>query len=447
MLQHIYEPAAYDASSLKGCFWPDTTSCAPDFPAQEGAEQTEFAVIGAGFTGLSAALHLARSGARVTVLDMHQPGWGASGRNGGFCCLGGAKASAASLIRRFGEADLRRFRQAEISAIDLVRSLIESHDLSVDAHSQGGELLLAHHPSAMAQMRAEAAGPHEYAAPSQIVEREDLRARGMWAEGCYGGAILPLGFALNPRKYVLGLADAAGKAGVTIHADSPVQEISRDGTGYLLTTPRGQLRARHLLLATNGYSSENLPDWMRARYLPVQSSVLVTRPLTGDEIAAQGWSTDFMAYDSRQLLHYFRLMPDRRFLFGMRGGIAWRHAAHERIRRLIRRDFRTMFPAWADVETPWFWSGLANLTRNLTPYVGRVGDWPNAHAAFGYHGNGVAMGTWCGAQMARLALGQPTELPDALRAAPRRFELGAARRLALRGAYIWYWLREGSVRG
>ncbi|TMV76717.1 FAD-binding oxidoreductase, partial [Thioclava sp. BHET1] len=254
----------------------------------------------------------------------------------------------------------------------------------------------------------------------------------------HGGVVTPLGFALNPRKYALGIAHAALDLGVRIHGNSAVQEIRREGEDYILRTATGQLRARHLILATNGYSSDNLPDWMRARFLPVQSSIAVTRELTEEEIAAQGWSTDLMSYDTRHLLHYFRLMPNRRFLFGMRGGLTWTPAAQAEILRELRADLARMFPAWADVELPYYWSGLANLARDLVPFVGKIGDWPRAHAGFAWHGNGVAMASWAGDQLARLALGQPHQLPDFYQAPRKRFELGRFRRQALRLAYHFY---------
>ncbi len=198
-----------------------------------------------------------------------------------------------------------------------------------------------------------------------------------------------------------------------------------------------------MILATNGYSSEDLPDWLRARYLPAQSRVLVTRPLTLTERKAQGWTSDLMAYDSRTLLHYFRLMPDGRFLFGMRGGIRADAPSQERMQRLIRRDFERMFPAWAHVETPHAWSGLVCLARGLTPYAGPLDDWDNAWAGLAYHGNGVAMGTFTGAVLADLALGRtPPLFPAAMQGPLSRFPLGRFRRALLGAAYAWYGLRD-----
>ena len=441
-LRRIYEPAAYAAGSLDGCWWTQTTPEAPDYPALQGEARCDFAVIGAGYAGLNAALALAEAGADTVVIDEHAPGWGASGRNGGFCCLGGAKADGATIARRHGTEELARHRATEKAAIAHVEGLTQRFGIEVDRHSRG-EVQIAHSARSFKGMQADVETLRAaYGVDAELIEARDLAAQGLQVSGLSGpmhGALwIDLGFALNPRKYALGLAHAAGAAGVRIHAHSPALSITPEGQDYLITTPQGRLRARHILLTTNGYSADNLPRWMSARYLPLQSSVIVTRPLSDAEIAAQGWSSDTMAYDSRHLLHYFRLMPDRRMLFGMRGALRWTPDAHTRIRTELRRHFDAMFPAWAAVETPHFWSGLVAMSRALTPYVGPLGDWPRAHAAFAWHGNGVAMGSYAGAQLAARALGRPTTLPQFYAAPPRRFELGPARRVMLGAAYAGY---------
>ncbi|WP_172327706.1 FAD-binding oxidoreductase [Mangrovicoccus sp. HB161399] len=441
MSQIPYESAAYEASSVEGCYWT-ATCAAPDCPPLEGEAQAEAVVVGAGYTGLSAALHLARAGMDVAVLDRHGPGWGASGRNGGFACIGGSKLDRGQMVRAYGAEARAEWVRAEREAIGTVERLAGELGIGIDRHSDG-EAMLAHSARAMADIRADA-GPAgaEYGVRAEVLEPESLAERGLSAAGMHGGLRLPVGFGLNPRKYVTGLARGCLAAGVRIHGNSAVARIVREGGAYLIQTPSGRLRARRLVLATNGYASDDLPDWMRARFLPVQSSVLVTRPITAEERQAQGWTSDLMAYDSRHLLHYFRMLPEGRFLFGMRGGIRWTPAAHRKIRAQMRADFEAMFPAWTSVETPFFWSGLANLTRRLVPHVGPVGDWPDSVVAFGYHGNGVAMASWSGLQAAKLLLGEAHGLPGFVMAAPKRFELGRARRLALAGAYVWYGLLD-----
>lgn len=197
------------------------------------------------------------------------------------------------------------------------------------------------------------------------------------------------------------------QAGARIFQKSPATDVVRNSGRYRITTPAGTLRAENVLIATNGYSSENIPEWMAARYLPTQSSVLVTRPLTQEVQQAQSWTTAQMAYDTRDLLHYFRLMPDGRFLFGMRGGLMSSARAEIAAQRRTRQDFERMFPAWALVPSPHSWSGMVCLARNRVPFVGPIREQPGMFAGFAYHGNGVAMGSYAGRLLADLALNRP----------------------------------------
>ncbi|WP_121633228.1 NAD(P)/FAD-dependent oxidoreductase [Tropicibacter alexandrii] len=422
-MKRIYEDAAYAADP--GAYWSDTRP-AQDWPRLSDDLSVDVAVIGGGFTGLNAALALAEQGVRVAVFEAERPGWGASGRNGGFCCLGGAKLSDAALRRRYGADDAGLWHDAQVAAVDHVSALLDRHAIDADTHSEG-EVMLAHSPRALRRMRA---GPGE-----RMLSRRDLAEQGMGGTW-HGGLWSPVGFALNPQKYHDGLARAAIQAGAQLFARSPVTGLHRDGA-WTLQVGAQSVRADTVILATNGYSSEDLPDWLSARYLPVQSSVIVTRPLTAQEQQAQGWWSHQMAYDSRFLLHYFRLMPDGRFLFGMRGGLDASARARQAIKAEIRRDFARLFPAWADVKITHDWDGLVCLMRGLVPFVGQVPGHAGLYAAMGFHGNGVAMGSYAGAHVAAQITGRASgPAPAFLRKPPARFPLGRFRRVLLRPAYM-----------
>ncbi|MCB2110281.1 MAG: FAD-binding oxidoreductase [Defluviimonas sp.] len=442
-MKRIYDAFAYGDGPVAGCYWDTTIARPAAEPAPAGETRVEVAIIGAGFTGLSAALHLARdAGAEVAVLDARRIGWGASGRNGGFASLGGAKASDAQLLRRYGAAALADWHRAQMASADCVAGLVDRYGLEVDAHSHEGETCVAHRPAELAAFRAEAPDLDRfYGVKTRVLTGAEMAAEGMAGPEVHGGLKLPVGFALNPLKYVLGLAAAARAAGARIWEQAPVTAIAQADGAHVLTHPGGRIVARKLILATNGYSSDDLPPWMAGRYLPALSAILVTRPLTAEEIAAQGWSSTGMAYDSRKLLHYFRLMPNGRFLFGGRGGTRADAGALAERQRILRADFERMFPAWAGVETPHFWSGFVCLTRDLVPYVGPLGDLGNAWAGFAWHGNGVLMGSYAGALLAGLATGRGG-VPRIMAGPARGFPLAPARRLVLPAAYAWYHWRD-----
>ncbi len=442
-LRRIWEDTAYGDAPIAQCWYAQSVPL-ETWPRLETDAQADVAVIGAGFTGLNAALHLAEAGLGVAVLEARQPFWGASGRNGGFCCLGGAKVGFRRMAQLFGETEARGWARAERAAVEHVGALIHRLGLEVDRHSDG-ETRLAHRPRDFVGMRANADEIRTlYGVEPVLIPREELAQAGM--SGRFHGALTtPIGFALNPREYAAGLARAARTAGAAIHGQSAVTSITpARGGGWRLATARGSITARRFIVATNGYGSENVPPWMAARYLPAQSSIIVTRPLTPAERAAQGWTSHQMCYDTRHLLHYFRLMPDGRMLFGMRGGLRHTPATEAAIRRRLRADFEAMFPAWKHVETPHYWSGLVCLSRDFMPYAGPIPEMPGGFAAFAWHGNGISMGSYSGRLLADLVQERIPDLPypAPLRHVPRRFPFGRFRRLLMRPAYLGYMIAD-----
>lgn len=435
-MTRVFSDYAYGTGPRDGCWW-DETIPAPDWPVLRGELRADVGIIGGGFTGMSAALHLAEQGVSVALMEAQTPGFGASGRNGGFCCLGGGRMGDAELTRTYGAEGRRAFRDAEYAAVDLAAGLIARFGIDADTHSDG-ETLLANRASDMADLRAQADKMHEtYGVEARVTERADLASAGFG--GAFHGAMtIPVGFALNPRKYLFGLASVATGLGAQLFQNSQVNRITPANGGYRLDTAQGVVICDQVIIATNGYSSEDIPDWLCGRYMPTQSNVMVTRPLTQGELEAQGWTSDQMSYDNRILLHYFRLMPDRRFLFGLRGGLFASPRSEAAARARNRRDFDRMFPEWAKVEAPFAWSGMVCLSRNRVPYIGPVPGRPGMFAGLAYHGNGVAMASWSGAQLARQVLvpGAIETLPAPMRRPMAKFPLGRMRRALMPPIYL-----------
>ena len=403
-------------------------------------ERCDVAIIGAGYTGLSAALELAENGVDVRVLEAGHVGWGASGRNGGFACIGSHKLPYPDMIKAYGLAATQAYYAAMRESVALVRDNLTR--FSIDAWASGdGEVTLAHLPSRVQDLRHEQDFMRRtFGEEMEFLPKEELTARGLDGPGFHAGLKAHVGFGIHPLNYVRGLARAAVNAGAKIHAQSRLIRWEETADGHRLHTGDAMLTAKQVIIATNGYTDEHVEAQLAGRLMPALSSVIVTRPLTEEERRAQGWTSSLMAFDSRTLLHYFRLLPNGRFLFGGRGGTDASDAGGERFRAVLTNAFHVLFPAWRDVDITHYWRGFVCLSFDRVPYIGALDENNTVWTAIAYHGNGVAMGSWSGRAVARLAVKKTAreELPPVLTRRLSRFPLPAFRPLYLKGAYLWY---------
>ncbi|NJM28994.1 MAG: FAD-binding oxidoreductase [Rhizobiales bacterium] len=409
-------------------------------PLLSGNAQCDVAIIGGGYTGLSAALELASSGMDVRILEAAEPGWGASGRNGGFACIGSHKRSYASMISIYGIDGTRAFYRAMKESVGLVHDLCTEHQ--IDAKIAGkGEITLAHLPNRLEEFRAEQKFLREtFGDETELLTPAELKLYGLWGPEFHGGLLGRTGFGIHPLRYVRGLATAAAKAGVTIHSRSRLMRWEESSNGHVLSTANGTLRAKRVLVATNGYTPEDISNRHAGRLMPALSNIIVTRPLSDAELQAQCWTSHVMAYDSRNLLHYFRLLPDKRFLFGGRGGTDASNAGAGPMRQKLTATFHRLFPAWSNAEITHFWRGFVCLAYDLVPYIGPLDEKKTVWTALAYHGNGVAMGTWSGRAVAQLMTDRKkaADMPNVITRRLANFPLPAFRPHYLKGAYLWF---------
>jgi glycine/D-amino acid oxidase-like deaminating enzyme len=437
----ITHPATADFSQPIDSYWeasadPLAIQAAP----LTTSEHCDVAVVGAGITGLSAALTLAEQGINVRVLEAGPLGWGASGRNGGFACIGSHKLPYGVMIKRYGLEATQSYYQAMRDSVELVADNLRR--FAIDAWVSGsGEVTLAHHPSRISGLREEQEFlKSTFGEDTTFLSKDDLQALGLKGPAFFAGLKAQVGFGLHPLNYVRGLARAASGAGARLHAQSALLRWEETPSAHLLHTRDGRLAARHVIVATNGYTPEHISPLHRGRLLPALSSIIVTRQLSDAERAAQGWISGLMAFDSRNLLHYFRLLPNGRFLFGGRGGTDGSAAGDTAYRPVLTKAFHELFPAWRHVDVTHYWRGLVCLAYDRVPYLGALNEGKTVWTAIAYHGNGVAMGSWCGRALAHLLLGRTSEetLPPVLTRRLARFPLPAFRPLYLKGAYLWY---------
>jgi glycine/D-amino acid oxidase-like deaminating enzyme len=406
-----------------------------------GDANADVAIIGGGYCGLSAAYHLARAGIEARVLEAGPIGWGASGRNGGFCSVGASFLGAVELKGIYGEDETLAFYRALVDAVRLVESL--AADEAIDLRRQGdGVWTFAHKPSRVAELRAHAEVLARIGVPARIVAARGFETEAFACAEQAGALHETVGFALNPLAYCLGLARAAIKRGANISAASRVTEWRREGAQHLLLTPQGSLRAKRVIVATNGWLPEELVPELAGRVMPVLSNIVTTRPLTADELARQAWHTEAPASNTRALLAYLRLLPDKRLMFGGRGDTTGSPAGGAAMRRVLTRRIGELFPGFAGIETTHSWRGFIAATRRLTPAVGELPSDPTVSFAFGCHGNGVAFMTWAGRELARRITGTASELPAPVRGLPPRFPLPQLRLWQLRVMLARAWVED-----
>ncbi len=428
-------------------YWLDTAGPEPEGPGRLAGDRTvEVAVIGAGYTGLAAAHRLAGThGLDVLVLEAHRIGWGASGRNGGFALLTMGKVPLQERIRKWGLEATRRTIELGVEAVETVRELIAKEQIACDEQPEGW-LLIAHRPDTVADVEERVRLYREVLGyrGAEFLSREGLGREGyLRGPSAHGALRVRHAFGLHPLKYVRGLAVAAHRRGAALCHDSPVVGWTREGGWHHLATPGGTVRARRVVLGTNGYTEESLHPFFRGRLLPATSNIVVTRPLRDAEWREVGMLTTQTYSDTRKLLFYWRRLPDDRLLFGGRAGVLNTEAGLARRRRTLEASLAEKWPNLTGVGSEYFWHGKVCLSADLMPHVGTADGDPSVAYAMAYQGSGVAMATYCGGLAADLAAGKDVPRDTPLTAAGlARFPFPTLRSAYLAGAYVVYTVKD-----
>jgi gamma-glutamylputrescine oxidase len=423
------------ASEHVESYYSATTALPPAEPALQGAAHTDVCVVGAGIAGCSAALALAARGYRVSVLEAHRIGWGASGRSGGQI-IAGLAIEQARLERLVGGADARTLWDLSLAAVARLKQRIDEHRIACDWTA--GFLQAAIKPrqwQALQRWHQELAQRYDYAGTS-LLGREALRA--LLPTERYLGALYDAnGGHLQPLRYTLGLSAAARAAGAVFHEGSTVQSYRTQGARVQVHTAHGTLECAQLLFAGNAWLGATVPALHR-RLLSVASYLIATEPL-GEQRARALITNNAAVADANWVLDYFRRSADHRLLFGGRvnySGVDLRGIAPATLARMLQ-----VYPQLAGTRVEFAWGCLLDITRNRAPDFGRLA--PNVYYLQGFSGHGMALAGLAGELVAEAIAGTAERFDVFARVPHREFPGGLLlRRPTLALAMLWYRLRD-----
>jgi glycine/D-amino acid oxidase-like deaminating enzyme len=391
----------WTSPGLPPSLWAATAEAGPPAPPLAGSAEADVAVIGGGFTGLSTALHLAEAGKEVVLLEAAEPGWGASGRNGGQVNPGW-KVLPSEIVARFGRERGERVVRMADATCDLVFELIARFEIPCDA-IRPGYLQAA---CGGRGRQAQESWAREWSAQGAEVELLDGKAfADLTGTDRYDGGMRDArGGNLQPLSYARGLATAAAGLGARLHGGSPAIEVAQHGAGWRVATTGGQVSAEHVVIGTNGYTDGLWPG-LRETVVPVASFIVATRPLS-QNLARSILPQRHAVSETRRVLFYFRMDRDDRFVFGGRGRLF--DSADQGRREHLKAEARRLYPQLADVGWDYSWGGYVAVTGDHMPRLMRLA--PGVFAGIGYNGRGIAMATMMGKQLALAVLGDDPDM-------------------------------------
>jgi glycine/D-amino acid oxidase-like deaminating enzyme len=427
------ETTALTADFRKSSYWLDGLPDPPALPSEPLAS-VDVAIVGSGYTGLHAAIETARGGRSTLVLDAEAPGWGCSTRNGGQISTS-IKPSLEKLTTKYGPEQARAIRKEGETALEWIEDFVTTERIDCDFR-RNGRYHAAHTPGHYEELaRSSEKLTREEGIEAHMVPRSEQR-RELGSDSYFGGVVFPRHASLNPALYHRGLLSRAVESGAHVVGHCGVTGIAREAKGFLLQTAKGPVRARDVVVATNGYTTGVTP-WMQRRVIPIGSYMIATEPLP-ETLVAELFPTDRIASDTCKVVYYYRTSPDgRRILFG--GRVSANETDTAISGPKLFADMCRIFPQLLPYRVTHSWMGRVAYTFDE---LAHTGTHEGVHYAMGYCGSGVSMASYLGKRTGQkiLGLAEGKTAFDALRNPTRPFYTGNP--WFLPAAVAWYRRRD-----
>ena len=444
-MKNLYHSDIYKFNTPVKSYWEETSNEKLNLEKLTKNINCEIVVVGGGYTGLLCAINLIENyNLDVILIEAGKIGWGASSRNGGFCSFPPIKTSFKKLLKIYGTEETKRFFRNAVEGSNYTKDIISNYNIDCDVTGESN-FIVAHHPNKFKQIKEQAkVYKSEFGIETEIYSKEEFNKFGHGGNEQFGALSYKPGFAINPLKFVNGITKYALSKKLKIFEHTLVDKINKNNGYYTLKSKEGSVKAKKVVVATNGFYQEGLVPQLNSRILPVISNIIVTRKLTDKEIDLHNFKTFSPIVNTKNLLYYYRKLPDNRILFGTRGDYIGSDQSNLDRAKIMEKFFKNIFPDWASISIDYNWRGLIAMSQKLTPSIGKIEN-EEIYYGFGYHGVGVSSAPWTGYQLSKLVFSSNSKnlnISKIYKGLPKKFIFPKLRIFYFRLAVLFYNIKD-----
>tara|TARA_B100000287_G_scaffold9490_1_gene9483 strand:- start:107 stop:1453 length:1347 start_codon:yes stop_codon:yes gene_type:complete len=444
-MKNLYHSDIYKFNTPVKSYWEETSNEKLNLEKLTKNINCEIVVVGGGYTGLLCAINLIENyNLDVILIEAGKIGWGASSRNGGFCSFPPIKTSFKKLQKIYGKEETKKFFRNAVEGSNYTKDIISNYNIDCDVTGESN-FIVAHHPNKFKQIKEQAeVYKSEFGIETELYSKEEFNKFGHGGNEQFGALSYKPGFAINPLKFVNGITKYALSKKLKIFEHTLVDKINKNNGYYTLKSKEGSVKAKKVVVATNGFYQEGLVPQLNSRILPVISNIIVTRKLADKEIDLHNFKTFSPIVNTKNLLYYYRKLPDNRILFGTRGDFIGSDQSNLDRAKIMEKFFKNIFPDWASISIDYNWRGLIAMSQKLTPSIGKIEN-EEIYYGFGYHGVGVSSAPWTGYQLSKLVFSSNSKnlnISKIYKGLPKKFIFPKLRIFYFRLAVLFYNIKD-----